>query len=582
MQPAVRHFVVALAAALALGGCVTEPDDTIDPEGCLRDEECPTGQQCREGACYDRTTGAQFAAELWAPDTRTDMLPRAELTELVIGADNEANVMFVESFEYSGRVLLRVSDEQSVAARVIVSRPSRIAGAPDYVVFARAEGGKLAGQKGFSIRLPPARDGEVYKVTVLPDDGTISPPQPGQPLPNALAPPTTFDLVNFTKDRDVPVTLDSGGLKVITGQVVDAVGGGLKGMVVRAWNSASPSAPYQLVSSTAVTDDYGAYTLYVPLSRATRIDLKVTPAPGMFAPSLERKNVTVNATTSLNVAVGAIRYPALPGIAPYKVYADGPSAAGGVRQVIGARVRLSTVLAETPDRVIYEAEGTVGSGGYADVPLIPGVLDSNRAYVATIVPTANVEQGALWSAQVDVGPGAGGVLPLVHVPARASLTGKVVDQGGRGVAGVAVKPVLTAGFMTGATDRTRELVTLLQLPEVTTGASGTFTMYVDPTVGGQAARYDLELVPPSGSALPRWSRDDVAVGGANVDVGAVTLPAGTLISATVKTADGRDPVADAFVQVYMRDGDTLRTRGIATSDALGRISMVLPAAATAP
>jgi hypothetical protein len=460
---------------------------------------------------------------------------------------------------------------------VIVSRPSRIAGAPAYVVVARAVAGKAAGQEAFKIRLPPTLDGELYTVTVVPDDGTISPAQPGQPLPNALAPPVVLNPFALTEDRTRDITLDSGGLKEISGRVVDAVGGGVQGMVVKAWNRRG--SDYELVSSTAITAEDGAFTLYVPLSRSTIVDLYVTPGPGQHRPSLVRRGVLVSgAPTALTGTVQDLRFPPLPSTGVYQLEVKGPSAAGGTRLAVGATVRLSTAITAAGDDVRYETEATVGPTGVAELHLIPGVLDANREYQATIVPEANAEQGAKWDATISVGPGLGGSLAAVTVPARAQLTGTVLDSENRAVAGLTVRPALSKAFLAAAAPATRALVDRVALPEVTTSNTGSFTMYLDPTVGSEIARYDLELLPPNASNLPRWSRDDVSMVDQKVEVGIIKLPAGTLVSGTVKTEDGV-PVADALVQVYERIAGTARLRAIATSNAQGNMSLVLPAGA---
>jgi hypothetical protein len=59
----------------------------------------------------------------------------------------------------------------------------------------------------------------------------------------------------------------------------------------------------------------------------------------------------------------------------------------------------------------------------------------------------------------------------------------------------------------------------------------------------------------------------------------VRLPNATLVSGVVKTDDGTSTVSDVLMQVYMRteDGVSARPRAVATSDAQGKISLVLPA-----
>src|SRR5262249_48927078 len=148
---------------------------------CTLSSDCPNGQGCHDGSCSDLTSGS-FDAELFAPTSRTDLPARGE-----VGLDiqkGNVQIVFDPSIEVRGRVVVRNdSHELSVAAQVSFRRPSRIKGAPDYVVTVDALAGKIDGEAAFTARLVPNNDpsnpNETYTVTVFPDDGTISTPAPG-------------------------------------------------------------------------------------------------------------------------------------------------------------------------------------------------------------------------------------------------------------------------------------------------------------------------------------------------------------------------------------------------------------------
>jgi hypothetical protein len=564
----------AITALVFAAGCVTEPD-TPHLEGCERDEECAPGFMCIENACFAQTSRGEFAAELFAPQSRSDMLARAEIQMLGISADNKTELMFAQSIEVTGRVLLRATDQASIAARLTFRRASRIPGASDYVVNVNAAAGKRAGEMAFQVRLLPNLPGESYEVTIYPDDGTLVTPPAGQPPPSALAPPQTIEDLSLTTSASFDVPLDRGGVRGVTGQVVDAVGVGIPGMIVRAYGQRTTSEPRELVSSTGKTDADGRFEIYLPTGRAGLFDLRVTPGPGVRAASLERKGVrpATTALTSGLVAVEPVRYPALPLPVRYQLPVAGADAAGGRKPALGAAVSFrSTLLVTATDEVTYETQTEVGTSGLAEVDLVPGVLEQNRTYEVTVLPLANTLQGARWDATLSIGP-QGGVLAELDLPSRVLVSGTVRDADGKPVNKVTVRPQLTSTFVPGS-----DLVGL-RLPEVTTNEAGQFSVFLDGQLAGVAAEYDLELIPPGGSGLPRWSRDRVSPPGdqSRVDLGDLALPAASLVSGIVRDEMGA-PVADAEIRVYMRDGSAMsRQRALAKSDAEGKIELVLPA-----
>jgi hypothetical protein len=201
----------------------------------------------------------------------------------------------------------------------------------------------------------------------------------------------------------------------------------------------------------------------------------------------------------------------------------------------------------------------------------------------TILPLPSLLPGSRWDETVTVGTphpvtGEGGVLAEVQLPGRVQVSGTVRDSEGKPAPRITVRPELTDSFLAGASGASDRLAAL-RLPEVTTSPDGVFTLYLDAMLAGLVAEYDLELVPPSGSALPRWSRDRVTLptgADAALPLGDLALPPSSLVSGTVRDELGM-PVADAEVRVYSRTSATsARQRAVAKSDATGKISLVLP------
>jgi hypothetical protein len=580
----IGRAALVVAAAAWLAGCVEEKDPAPTPV-CQTSDDCAPGQDCIEHACFGAATG-EFSAELFAPQSRRDMLARAEIQRLGITPEGHADIMFARSVEVTGSVLLRSTDPTSVAAKVVFRRPSRIPGAPDYVVSVDAAAGKGPGEMAFRVRLLPNEVGESYQVTIYPDDGTLATPPAGQLPPSALAPPQVVPDVHLTTNlSNFDVALDRGGVRSVSGQVVDAVGAGMPGMVVRAYGQLTSSAPLELVSSTGRTDEEGRFEIFLPTGRSSLFDLRITPGVGVRAASLVRKSVRPTLGQSVGASVlEPIRYPALPRPVRYQLPVAGADAAGGRKAALGATVIFSsTLLATATDTVTYQTQAEVGTAGLAEPDLIPGVLEQNRAYQVTVLPLANTLQGARWDASVSVGPpnpvtGDGGVLAELDLPARVLVSGTVRDADGKTVNKLTVRPQLAAGFVAGA-GADLERVAAVRLPEVTTNDQGLFSVYLDRALAGLDAGYDLELLPPGGSVLPRWSRDQVSPprDDARLELGDLGLPRASLVSGVV-TDEGGTPVADAEIRVYMRVGAaSARQRALAKSDQNGEIELVLPA-----
>jgi len=572
----VRRALALLALGLAAAGCVEAPPTDMPPPVRCDPGECPPGQGCIDHLCYGDASG-EFAAELFAPQMRTDMLARAEVTMLDISEQNQVDVMFGRSITVSGRVLLRSTDQTSVAARVVFQRPSRIPGAPDYSVTVDAVAGKREGESAFQARILPNIEGEKYTITIYPDDtATVL----GGVAPSSLAPPAQFPLLLTSNLSGYKVTLDFGGLQEVTGSVVDAAGYGIPGLIVRAWGRRpGTNSPVELMSSTGKTDANGRYTLFLPTGRSSTFELRVQPSGGAKVPSLVRRNVRLPTTTDPIPMLETLRYPALPPLARYQVPVTGPKDSDTREASVGATVIFeTTVVSTTNETVTYATQSEVGVSGMAELDLLPGVPSQDRNYKVTILPQANSLHGSLWDDTIAIGSSNGNLtLREMPLPGRVHVSGRVLNSDAEGATPLVIRAQLTSSFLLGAPGAVDRLQAL-QLPEVTTNPDGTFSMHLDATLAGLVAEYDLECVPASGSSMPRWSRDRVTLPAASnaVTLEEIWLPSSSLVSGIVRDEAGL-PVADAEVRVYMRtSATTARQRAIAKSDATGKVSLVLP------
>jgi hypothetical protein len=588
-----RRVLVLLAVLAA--ACVQDPPPGARPT-CTTDPECPTGQRCIDKQCFAASPGdLQFSAELFAPENKPDMLARAEVPALAIDENTmRVNVMFARSIRVEGRVLLHNWDTLSAAAKVVFRRPSRIKGAPDYEVAVDAMPGKVAGEAAFSARILPNDPGETYDITIYPDDGTLFALAKGQQAPNTLAPPVTLASQSFRTAPQAPLdlTCDSTGLRGVTGYVVDGMGQPLGGLTVRAYSEpTSAVTKAQLVSSTATTDPAGFFTIYLPTSKASAFDLKVSAGPGQTAPTLLRVRPDTTsgihgATTTGPIVLGPIAYPPYPALQSYALPVSYDDVGGGHKPAVGALASFSTTLMVSDhDTVTYEVSALVDADGQARVSLIPGGAGMDRQYKVTVLPRQGTQTApsvgqAVWDRGLAIGsPGASTLAELV-LPTRIRVSGSVLDSQRRAAGNITVRPQIASTLTDPLSAESRDRLAALSLPEVTTDDKGAFAFYVDPTLLGRSAVYDLELVPPGGSVLPRWSKNGVEIpsdtSGA-LDAGPIMLPAAALATGPVTDEDNA-PVANAEVRVYARAAgeDTAKLRTLAKSDASGMVVLVLP------
>jgi hypothetical protein len=567
------RFAVPIALAFTLAGCidVVTPPEGVEPM-CEVTADCDVaeGEICDQGICWgDPPENTRFAAILIPPEGQPDLVP-TELPALSIGDDGTVpGLDFVAAKTLSGKVRLLCDASAacdpmaSVSARITVKRASRIPGGPAYKRTVVSQAGVREGP-AFTLRLPPtgASDGS-YEVTITPDDTGV---EAGE-SPAALAPPIRFSLA---------VTADMNGLdwvlgnpeelKVVKGRVVDAASRGLPGMQVWALGKWSALSDLERASSIATTDADGWFKIRIPTAMLDVFDLVVKPAPGTTAPSLRKLNVVIpdpqlgEEYVSLD---GDLRMPSFAAPVPYVVPVRGFDSSGELQPVAGAEVRLTTVLLQDGDGVAtYTASAYSDAQGHARFDLIPGGGQQNRLYLARVLPPAGAKHASLFDAEITVGlanPDGDSWLPTLQLGDRVPVTGTVVDAGGHVVGGATVSASASLGFVLGLDQGARSTLDNLQLPSATTDAAGLFLIWVDPTLVGLDAVYDLEITPPTGSQAPRWTVR--AVGAAQsssgaLDLGDLWLPPASYARGPVRTPAG-DPVPAAEVRLYEVPDETV-------------------------
>ena len=569
-------------ALLALSGCVSlAPNIDIPPE-CVDSIDCPMGESCRDGFCYGNPPQVSVSAQLLPPATRPD-LAATEIESLTVSAEGSFEMSFAPSAEVSGRVVLPPLTS-SVPARLRFSRASHIPGAPPLTVEVDATAGRGPGEVAFKVRLGLTTNDDLWLVTIVPDDTNVLPAlnmtlaqaAPSRRVAIAVTGPTVIDL---------PL-VDAAGLKELHGTVTDAAARGLEGLRVSAYGRPAPGAPLELCSSSGRTLADGSYTLRLPVSWEDTFDVVVEPTATVRSPILRQREVQI--PDGANPTVLDLSFPSFPTPAPYDLPVYSKAPAGGNAFAVDADVVFTTTLLdEGPRTVTYRATGTVDARGLARVDLIPGTIDENRPYLVRVLPPLDEPHGSVWDVPVEVGAGSGGVLPDLILPRRALMTGRVVDHEGDPVKDLAVRPGLSPSFILPLPPALQVLLAGIRPVEVATNEDGRFEIYLDAELLGLPALYDLELVPPTGSLLPRWSVEAITIPTdlPAVDYGDLALPRGALADGPVKDTLGNH-VGTAEVRIWAPSDQALacapicvapaHLRVLAASDLSGRVRLVLP------
>jgi hypothetical protein len=609
-----RTRVVVSLSALALAvGCIDTstvgPDDA--PPMCEIDSDCDdaSGEICDDGVCWgDPPADTAFAAIIVPPDGRDDLVA-SEIPELVIDLDGTVDgLVFADFVRLSGRVTLAADSTTSIAAQIRVRRASRIPGGPTYSRTVIAQANVAYSELAFDLELPRLSAGDSpYEVTIIPDDGTLA--EAGVlGIPSDLAPPVRFLFDGTESLTNAEWALgDQSQMKLVAGRVVDAAERGLAGMKVVARGRWTIDGPIERASSSASTGEDGEFAIWIPMSMEDQTyELVVRPPVGTVAPTLRKSNVFIPDPKDVVVPVeiDELVMPSFPAGARYEIPIRGAAPEGGYSAVEGAEVRVTTFLldpaaqGETGLIAFYSASGVTDAMGNVQLDLIPGGT-TNRAYLVSVLPLPTSSQSAAFERPVLVGPPSAGVsvLQQLVLEFRVPVHGVLMNDGGLPVSGAAVSARATTAYKWSFSPELQDELNDFRFPTATTDEGGGFVIWLDNSLLGVNAQYDLEFVPSASAQAPRWSIHGIDVtsrgteGG--VELGAVALPPASFARGDVMSSMG-ELIAGATVNLYEISTDTTACdsanhpddngmcyppallRHVAQSDENGRVVLVLP------
>jgi len=544
----------ALLGAGLLAGCLPDVGQTAPPE-CQVEADCPVaGQVCDEGLCWGGAPAGPYAALIGPPASSRGDLIATEVPELDIPDDGGFGDLLIQApVTISGRVHLGCSaytltcdPTTTVAATITLQRPSRIPGGPLYVDSATS-GAAMANGDSFSIDVPRLALGDdPYTLTITPSDS--DPIVPDGPTPAELAPPLTIQVDATDNVTGLDVALGEGTLRTVTGRVVDATGVGVEGVRVSAQGRFDAARPLERVSTVAVTDSYGIYTIFVAEAAYPIVDIVGHPTDNTGL-TLRLRDVPADQASQ---QVGDLRLPGIGSPIQVTLPVAGVTGAGQSAPVVGASVVVTTQLDDPahPTQVTtFQATGSTDAQGNATLSLIPAGT-TLRDYHVRVSPSPTSEFASVWDQVVQIGSG-GGVLAQLVLPHRLAVTGTLLDADGAPATGVTMvaKPALR--FTLALDTTTQGVISNLQPPSATTQEDGSFFVWVDPDLAGLAASYDLEAQPPAGARVPRWTFPDVSITdtSANVDKGDLTLPPGRHVRGRIVDRLG-EVVSGSEVRIY--------------------------------
>ncbi len=455
----------AALMAAALAACASNYDMSADAPGegrieaevCSQDGDCDPGQMCDEGLCTMPAAPDLTVALQLTPPCEDDGLGgcvsegllKQQHLGLVVGPDRRLDDLVLhKTVTLSGTVTAR---GRSVAATIVARAKDTIPGKPMVRRTTAAAG------SGYTLTLLA---GVPYDITAYPEDGS---------LPSACE----KDVV-VTEDGEhhfrLPAQYDS-----LSGRVVVHLGDkdGVPGIKVTA-EGEDPS----LRSTVAVTRMDGRFQILVPRGEH-RYRVTLTPTDNPFFPRVEAGPFLVDGDLDLgDLELGAGGDAVT--VQGRLLTSDGGPAVGGATLEFSAAMGNGTFLAR--------AQAEPSSGDFK-VALLPDgdyylriVPDPGSPNALTIVDSLRVEDEPAEPVEVTLRE-------------KARVTGKILDSMGRHPVGRVVVEALLVG--------NGDVHGLHRFTQQVSSDDGTFSLDLDP------GRYDLTLIPPPDSGLPRWIGRDL-------------------------------------------------------------------------
>jgi hypothetical protein len=570
---------------LLAAGCLAVPGDDTQPM-CESNSDCDqaNGEICADGICWGDAPDVLYAARIAPPNDRSGLVS-TEITKVQI----EDNGWFITSLRLeepvlvNGSVVLACPESPcpAIASTITVSRPARIPGGPAFVAIAHT----TESNGDFSIEVPRAKSDETYAIVVSPDRGNADVYNLDSVAPKRLTLTPTDNVEGLVVDL-------GDDTRSITGIVRDEQGVALPGVNVVLRGRWTPEASMTEISSIATTGAGGAFSVQVTDSTVEPdVELVLVP-PTDFE---QRPTLHVDMNLDMSLDLGVLQFPYMGTTSIVTIPITGTSPMGLVEPVANAEV---TVIAERDFpgvplgfRARLELSRITDERGEVQMPVVVG---PSLTYELRVQPPAQSGAGqfaTIYGEPVDVAGEP--VLEPILLANQVSVHGYLYDHAGRPAEGVVVTVVPNASYAATLPESLQNRVAEAVATSETVHADGQFAVFVDPSIAGAPAIYDVNFEPPQHSLLPSWQTQSVMVDPlTGYDAGDFDLP-----EAAYVRGDVYDPfderIEGAEVRLYEVPPAILPCQGslepadptcaqkailraLAISDSGGSVHLVLP------
>lgn len=544
-----------LYLTLLATGCLAVPGN--NQPMCTQDSDCDTanGEVCDVGVCWGDPPDGLYAARIGPPGNRSGLVA-TEITKVSIGADGwfTTNLRLEEPVVIAGTVNLVCPESPCppIASTITVTRPSRIPGGPPFVAVAHT----TEAANDFSIEVPRANPEEQYSVVIAPDRSNSS----------------TVNLDGVTPKRLLLTPTDNiEGLAVQLGATGQVISGSITGMpdiqaVIRGrWE---PNGPITDLSTIATTDpDTGNFAITVTDSTyEPAVELVVSPPAGFdLLPTL---HIPLSLDSGVEPIVFA--FPSFGGTGNITIPIEGTSTDGTVEPVANADVTLIASEPRTAFPYSYTAQlelkRTTNSRGEVSFPWIQSPTMTYELRVQPPPQSGAAQYATIYGMPLDLTAATAGTLDPIHLANQVAVHGALYDHTGHPAEGVVVSVVPNASYAATLPETLQSRVAEAVATSESTQANGEFAVYVDPSIAGIDAVYDVTFQPPSASLLPSWLVQHVGVDHlTGNDMGDLDLPEASYVRAVVY--DPQDTEIDgAEVRLYEIPPQIVTCQGIAPAD----------------
>jgi hypothetical protein len=575
----------ALAAALA-SGCLSVPEGPAVM--CSRSSDCDqaASEVCEENVCWGNPPAGMFAAVAAPPSTRRDLVSQ-ELPMITLEPDGTfAPIVLQTPKVLSGRVVGFCASPTAgcgtaLDATITVSRDSQFQGGPGFKATINSDA------ETFSVPVPGGTSGDaMFSVTVVPSDDPLT--ALGQ-SPAKLVPPARFQLTLSDTLAAKNVVLGGPTLPVISGALKDSLGQGLAGYRVSVLGRWVATESATEVSSVAITDTNGAYSVTLSDGLVDTVELVARPPSDIIAPmvhvtNIEPKSSQRSVTQPESLGVGI----------PVYVQVTGADLGGATVMVPGAVVTVSgSVVANAGSSFTVSDQQVANDKGIVTLHLLDGE-DLKKSYQMSIIPPPSSTLGVMFDQPIVIPPTSSTPdHPIVaRLGSRVALSGVVLDASGAPIDHVAVTARPSLRFLWTLEPAPQAFVAAIPVATAVTLDTGKFVLWVDPRVEQVWGDYDLVIEPPATRRAPTYIKRDVAIASDGpVLLEDITLPDAAFVHGEIFGPDGT-PIENAELRLYLvSSAQALCTEflhapascpipaqleGRNTSDAKGTIRLTLP------